>query len=394
MQPTNRLKICHLGMKRMPSREGGIEIVVEELSVRMAALGHQVTCYNRNGHHVCGKSFDSGRLKEYKGVQLKYVPSIPFRGLSAVSSSIFATVCAAFGKYDVVHVHAEGPALLCWLPKLFGKRVVVTIHGLDWQRAKWGRFARSYILRGEKNAARYADEIIVLSRGIQKYFKDKYGRDATYIPNGVNRPKKRNADLITKQFGLEKDSYVLFLGRLVPEKGIKYLLKAFGGVKTDKHLVIAGGTSDTDGFVQELRELAKDDGRIVFTGFVQGQVLEELCSNSFLYILPSDIEGMPLSLLEAMSYGNCCLVSDIPECTEVIEDKGLIFSKGDIRDLKEKMQDMCSHPELVEAYRQTAADFICKKYHWDDITEKTVRLYREAFYTFDESRRGSRCQES
>lgn len=222
----------------------------------------------------------------------------------------------------MVHIHAEGPAFFAWLPKMFGKRVVVTVHGIDWQREKWqSGLGSKFIHQGEKNAAKYADEVIVLSKGVQKYFLETYGRETHFIPNGVNRPEVREAKLITDHFGLEKDSYILFLGRLVPEKGIRYLVEAFKNVKTDKKLVIAGGSSDTDSFMEELKELAKGDDRILFTGFVQGAMLDELYSNAYIYTLPSDLEGMPLSLLEAMSYGNCCLVSDIPECAEVVEDK-------------------------------------------------------------------------
>ena len=235
-----------------------------------------------------------------------------------------------------MHIHAEGPAFFCWIPKLFGKRVISTIHGLDWAREKWKFGVGSkFIRQGEKNAVKYADEIIVLSKGVQKYFMETYGRETHFIPNGVNRPEVREAKLITDHFGLEKDSYILFLGRLVPEKGIRYLVEAFKNVKTDKKLVIAGGSSDTDSFMEELKELAKGDDRILFTGFVQGAMLDELYSNAYIYTLPSDLEGMPLSLLEAMSYGNCCLVSDIPECAEVVEDNR--SNNCDISMLTEKM---------------------------------------------------------
>ena len=168
----------------------------------------------------------------------------------------------------------------------------------------------------------------------------------------------------------------MFLGRLVPEKGIRYLIEAFKNVCTDKKLVIAGGSSDTDSFMKELQESAKEDDRIIFTGFVQGKTLDELYSNAYIYTLPSDLEGMPLSLLEAMSYGNCCLVSDIPECTEVVENKALIFKKSDAEDLKEKIQDACDHPEKVMKLKQQAADFICKKYNWDEVVKETMKLYR------------------
>lgn len=336
-KPKEKLNIAMFGQKRIPSREGGVEIVVEELCTRMVAQGHNVTCYNRGGHHVSGSEYDSKRLKEYKGIKLKTVPTIEKKGLAAVSSSFFAALCCAFGKYDVVHIHAEGPAFFAWLPKMFGKKVIVTIHGLDWQREKWkGGFGSKFIHQGEKNAVKYADEIIVLSKGVQDYFEKTYGRKTVFIPNGVSNHIEREPQIIKNKFGLGKDEYILFLGRLVPEKGIKYLIEAFKQVDTEKKLVIAGGSSDTSEFENEMKELAKEDKRILFTGFVQGQELEELYSNAYVYVLPSDLEGMPLSLLEAMSYGNCCLVSDIPECVDVVEDKALIFQKSDFIEFREK----------------------------------------------------------
>ena len=249
-------------------------------------------------------------------------------------------------------------------------------YGIDWQREKWqSGLGSKFIHQGEKNAVKYADEVLVLSKGVQDYFKETYGRETHFIPNGVNRPQIREASLITDKFGLKKDSYILFLGRLVPEKGIRYLVEAFKNVKTDKKLVIAGGSSDTDSFMEELKELAKGDDRILFTGFVQGAMLDELYSNAYIYTLPSDLEGMPLSLLEAMSYGNCCLVSDIPECAEVVEDKALIFKKSDVEDLREKLQDACDHPEMVMKMKKQAADFICEKYNWDEVVRETMKLY-------------------
>ena len=362
------------GQKRL-SREGGIEIVVKELCTRMAKNGYTVTCYNRSGHHVSGAEYD--KKTEYEGINQKCVPTIEKKGLAAVSSSFFAALYSAFGKYNVVHIHAEGPAFFSWLPKLLGKRVIVTVHGLDWQREKWkSGFGSKFIKQGEKNAVKYADEIIVLSKGVHDYFRNQYGRETRFIPNGVNRPEIRKAELITDKFGLTKDSYILFLGRLVPEKGIRYLVEAFKNVKTEKKLIIAGGSSDTDSFMKELKELAKDDKRIIFTGFVQGQMLEELYSNAYIYTLPSDLEGMPLSLLEAMSYGNCCLVSDIQECTEVVEDKALIFKKSNVQDLQNKLQEACDSTEKVMELKQQAADYICKKYNWDDVVEETLKLYR------------------
>ena len=171
------LRIAMFGHKRMPSHEGGIEIVVEELAVRMVRMGHEVTCYNRKGHHVSGKQFDEERLSEYRGVRLKGLPTLDKKGLAALTSSFAGSILTAFGRYDVVHIHAEGPAAFCWLPHWMGKRVIVTVHGLDWARAKWkGSFGSKYIRFGERMAARFADEIIVLNQGTQEYFKEKYGR--------------------------------------------------------------------------------------------------------------------------------------------------------------------------------------------------------------------------
>lgn len=373
----DKMKIAMLGQKRIPSREGGVEIVVEELATRMVSLGHDVTCYNRRGHHVSGEQFDSKNLDEYKGVRLKSVPTVEKKGLAAMSSSFFAAIKAAFGKYDVVHFHAEGPCAMLWLPKLMGKRCVATIHGLDHQRAKWGNFASKYIMLGEKCAVKFADEIIVLSENVQQYFMKNYGRKTRFIPNGTTKADIVPADLIKREFGLEKDNYILYLGRIVPEKGIQYLIDAFKDVDTDKKLVIAGGASDTDSFMNELKEKAKNDDRIIFTGFVQGKKLEELYSNAYIYTLPSDLEGMPLSLLEAMSYGNCCLVSDIAECADVVENVGVKFKKSNVNDLKNKLQMLCNNKQIVETIKSQSADFVCCKYDWDKIVEKTLKLYKK-----------------
>lgn len=374
----NKLNIAMIGHKRVPSREGGVEIVVEELSTRMVALGHSVVCYNRRGHHVSGKEYDGSDLNEYEGVKLKSVLTIKRKGLAAMTSSVFASIHAAIGSYDIIHYHAEGPCAMLWLPKLFGKECVATIHGIDWQREKWTNgFGSKYIKFGEKIAVKYADEIIVLSKNVQDYFHYGYGRETCFIPNGVNRPSVCKADKIWNCWGLEKDSYILFLGRLVPEKGLRYLVKAFKEVKTDKKLVIAGGVSDTDDFIKEIKGLVQNDDRIIFTGFVQGKMLDELYSNSYLYTLPSDLEGMPLSLLEAMSFGNCCVVSDIAECVEVVEDKAVVFKKSNVEDLRMKLQECCDNRTMVKQYKEKAADYICQKYNWDDVVEETIRLYRK-----------------
>ena len=378
MKPTpEKLKIAMLGHKRIPSNEGGVEVVVEALCARMAALGHSVTCYNRAGHHVSGAEHELPAGSVYRGIRLVTVPTLERKGFAAVISSFFAAVRSAFGSYDVVHIHAEGPAFFCWLPKLFGKRVIVTVHGLDWQREKWnGGIASKFIHLGERVAVRFADEIIVLSENVRQYFLDTYGRATQFIPNGVSAPTLESPRLIADKWGLQKDGYILYLGRIVPEKGETYLIEAFKQVKTDKKLVIAGGSSDTERYLRQLQNLAAGDDRILFTGFVQGKLRDELYSNAYVYTLPSDLEGMPLSLLEAMSYGNCCLVSDIPECAEVVEDKAVLFQKSNVDDLRQKLQTLCDQPETAAQYKANAAEFILNKYGWDDVVDKTLALYR------------------
>jgi len=372
------LKIAMIGHKRIPSREGGVEIVVEELSVRLVARGHTVHAYNRKGHHVAGHSFDgvsNRHLSEYKGIRIITIPTIIPGKLSAEIYSLLAAVRVLFGKYDCVHFHAEGPCAMIWLPHLFGIRTVATIHGLDWQRSKWGGFASRYLKLGEMMAARYADEVIVLSNNLRNYFLETYGRAVWFISNGIQRPESKPARLINEKWGLAKNEYVLFLGRIVPEKGLHYLIDAYRQIPTTKKLVVAGGKSHTGNYMNEIHEQAKGDNRIIFTDFVQGEELQELYSNAYLYVLPSDLEGMPLSLLEGMSFGNCCVVSDIPECTEVVEDKAVVFKKGDVEDLTRRLDWLINNPQVVDQYKADASDFICKKYDWDDVVDRTTELY-------------------
>ena len=374
-----KMKIAMLGHKRIPSREGGVEIVVEELATRMVEKKNEVVGYNRKGKNVQDKNADKDKkkLKEYKGVKIKTIPTINKKGIDALLYSFFASIAVLFGKYDVIHYHAEGPCAMLWIPKIFRKRIIVTIHGLDWQRSKWGGFATKYIKFGEKMAVKYADKIIVLSKGVQKYFKDTYNRDTIFIPNGVNKPTIRKSNIIKEKYNLEKDDYILFLARIVPEKGLHYLIEAFKQIDTDKKLVIAGGASHTNEYLEKIKEMVKDDKRIIMTGFVQGDELEELYSNCYLYCLPSDIEGMPLSLLEAMSYGNKCLVSDIEENAQVVEDKAIIFKKGNVQDLKEKLEEILKSKTISEE-KEKISDYILKKYNWNDVTDKTIEIYKKA----------------
>ena len=370
-----KLKIAMIGHKRIPSREGGVEIVVQELATRMVDEDYSVVAYNRSGYHVSGKEFDESKNKFFKGIRIYTIPTFQNGKLNAIVYSFLATIHAVFKNYDIYHYHAEGPCAMLAIPKLFRKNIVVTIHGLDWQRAKWGNFATGVLKHGEKQAAKYADEIIVLSKNVQEYFKKTYDRDTIYIPNGINRPKLQEAKEITEKWGLKKDEYILFLARIVPEKGVHYLLEAFSSVTTDKKLVIAGGSSHSNEYMKQITEMAKKDPRVVMTYFVQGRKLEELYSNAYAFVLPSDIEGMAISLLEAMSYGNCCIVSDIPENTEVVGSQALTFKKSNVEDLRRILQEIVDQPDMVDQYRTQSADYICNKYRWDKVVEETTDIY-------------------
>lgn len=374
------MNIAMFGHKHLLGREGGVEIVVNELSTRMVAHGHNVVCYERNSNHV-SKNVVIETKTEFKGVKIVPVWTVNKKGIAAMTSSLAATFSILKNSFDIVHIHAEGPAVMCgllhylWKRKRKDRKIVVTIHGLDWARAKWSGFAKWYIKFGEKQAVKHADEIIVLSRNVQEYFRTVYGRETTYIPNGVTKPKMLPSNLIRNMWSLEKDSYVLFLGRLVPEKGLTYLIQAWQSIRTEKKLVIAGGSSDTDAYVDELKQMAKDIDSIIFVGFQHGQVLEELYSNAYVYCLPSDLEGMPLSLLEAMSYGNCCLVSNIAECTEIVANKAVIFKKSDVENLRLVLQDLLDNHETVEQYKECASDYITSKFDWNSVVENTLALY-------------------
>ncbi len=373
---TKKLRIAHFGNRKIFERSGGVEVVVAEIASRQAALGHDVTVYNRRGHHISGAEFDMDNIKEWEGVHMKYVPTIPKAGLAAVSSSFFAALCCAVGQYDVVHIHAEGPSAFCWIPKLFGKRIICHNHGLDWKRSKWqGGPGAKFIKFGEKMSAKYADELIVLSPEIQRYFRETYNKETHLIPNGVNRPVKREPDLITRKYGVNGQDYILYLSRITEEKRADLLIKAYQKLNTQMKLMIAGGASESGGFLEKMKELASKDPKIIFTGFVKGRLLEELYSNAYLYILPSDIEGMPLSLLEAMSYGNCCLVSDIAECENVIGGHGVTFSKGSEEALKECLGYLIDNPETVKKLQASSPDYICGKYSWDDAAAQMLCLY-------------------
>ena len=372
------MKVAMIGHKVVPSRRGGIENVLTTLCPMLVEMGVDVTCYNRASDKVENEYVGTVQNKMYKGVKIKNAWTLDVRGFAAMIASFTAAISASFGKYDVIHFHAEGPCAALWIPKLFGKKCIATVHGLDWQREKWGKgFASKYIKFGEKILAKYADEVIVLSEAAYDYFKKTYNRETTIIHNGISRPEKKSAELITEKYGLEKDGYISVVSRLTAEKGIHYLIDAYNQITTDKKLVIAGDTSDTDDYVKMLKEKAANNPNIIFTGFISGDILNEVYSNSYINVLPSDLEGMSLCLLESLAYRNALLCSDIPENTAVAEDKAVYFQKGNVDDLAEKLQALCDDSELVEQVRNGADEFILNKYSWQDVAKSTCELYKK-----------------
>ncbi len=369
------MRIAMIGHKRFGSREGGVEVVVTELAKRMAALGHEVTCYDRSGSDVMTGDATETRERIIDGVRVVPVKTIDKKGLAAASASYYATKAAIADKPDVIHFHAEGPCVCLPMARRAGIRTAATIHGLDWQRAKWGRLGSAYIKHGEKAAAESADEIIVLSHSAQDYFEQTYNRSTVFIPNGMNPKEYRPADEIEKRWGLKKNSYILFLGRLVPEKRPELLIEAFKRLDTDKRLVIAGGASDTSEYEKQLRDMAEGDKRILFTGFVTGNTLAELYSNAYCYVLPSDVEGMPMSLLEAMAYGRCCVTSDIPECADVLAGNGLTFEKGNADALETVLENILEAPERVKLLGKAAREHVTRSYDWDIVAQQTLGIY-------------------
>ncbi|MEG2054164.1 MAG: glycosyltransferase family 4 protein [Oscillospiraceae bacterium] len=368
-----------IGHKRVPSREGGVEIVVGELSSRLDKKGVSVDIYNRKGNKLYNKEYKSSVaefLNNNKNTRIFTIPTFNNGKLNAIVYSFLATVKAIFSKYDVIHFHAEGPCAMLWLPKFFKIKTVATIHGLDWQRAKWGGFATKFLKFGEKMAAKYADEIIVLSKNVQQYFRDTYNRETIFIPNGITQPEIKKANLIKENFGLEKDEYILFLARIVPEKGLHYLIEAYNHLKTEKKLVIAGSSSNTDTYFEKIKNMVNKNNKIIMTGFVYGEILEELYSNAYVYVLPSDIEGMPISLLEALSYDNCCLVSDISENTSVVGKNGAVFKKSDVNSLQENLELLLKNEELVRNYKIDAGKYVCDNFSWDKVVNETLDVYK------------------
>lgn len=361
------MRIAFIGQKGIPATYGGVEDFTEEVAVRLAERGHQVTVYCR--------PYYSSSLQNYKGVRLKRERSITTKHLDALSHTFFCSTDSLRRNFDVIVYQALGPSSLCFIPRLWGDTKVVTIiHALDWQRKKWSKMARLLLRVAESPAVRFPDKAIVISDGLKSHFESKFAREVEKITPGVEPPVFREPDGIEK-FGLEKEKYILFLGRLVPEKGCHYLISAFEGIETDMKLFIGGNGFFSDDYVQRLD--SQSSPKTVFGGYVSEELKQELLSNAYLYVLPSELEGLPQSVLEALSYGRCVLVSDIPANLETCGRWGHTFRNKDIDDLKRKLIELINNKDLVKSQEKEREEYVVKNFSWDKTVDDLERIFKE-----------------
>ena len=381
------MRIAMIGQKGIPAHSGGVEQHVEILARLLAERGHHVDVYCRssyvNGHNGAAQTRDWHHPRVQQIVRW----CIGTKHLDAISNTALCTLDALCRDSDLIHYHALGPASLSFVPRLVGRPVVVTVHGLDWQRAKWGRAAKAYLQFGEKVAARAASEVVVVSKPLQDYFLRHYGRRTVFIPNGVREIVPGQNGALTR-WGLEPGKFLLCVARLVAEKGQHYLVDAFRkmtarGAYPDWRLVIVGGSDLNSDYESRVREMAGPG--VVFTGAVGPDVLAELYGHAYLFVLPSEIEGMSLALLEALSCGLPALVSDIPENAMVVaapggEDGGFTFRCGDVPDLVKQMSTLVSQPERVR-HAGCAARRVVSAYRWPKVAAALEQTYRQALST-------------
>ena len=364
--PAGRLRVAFIGGRGVISKYSGIETYYEEVGKRLATRGHELTVYCRN-HFTPG-------LKEYEGMRLVRLPTIRSKHLETFVHTLLSTMHAATQRYDVVHYHTLGPALFSFIPRMFGARTVVTVQGLDWQRKKWGQIAAAVLRLGEHASVRFPNETMVVSRTLQKRYLELHGKEALYVPNGGVRRERKEPQKIL-EWALEPGKYVLFLGRFSPEKGCHLLVDAFEQVDADAKLVMAGASSYCDEYSRELREHAGE--RIRMLEWVSGETLDELLTNAMIFVLPSDMEGLSLALLDAMAAGLCVLASDVPENREAVEGVGYLFRCGDAEDLAERLRFLIANPAVREAAGKAAAKRVREQYQWQEISENIEKAYFE-----------------
>lgn len=370
------IRVAMIGQRGVPAAFGGIEQHVEELGRRLVERGHHVTVF-------CRTNYVTERHQSYRGMRLRHIPTIGSKHLDALAHSAASTLAALPGSYDLIHYHGLGPGVFAPLPRyLSAARVVQTVHGLDHQRAKWGRAARTFLTSAAWLSGRVPDGTIVVSEALAEHYRHGYGRSAACIPNGVDEPVSRPPPTeIARRWGLGSGSYLVFVGRLVPEKAPDLLLRAFRNVDADVRLVLAGGSSFTDDYAASLRASVAGDPRVLLPGYVYGRALAELYNNAAGFVLPSMLEGFPLTLLEAASYGTPVVASDIPPHVEVMGDAdrpgARLFPAGEEAGLVAALQ-RCLEDPAVE--RRGAADLreeVLRRYRWDDVASATERMYWE-----------------
>jgi glycosyltransferase involved in cell wall biosynthesis len=366
------LRIAMIGQRGIPATFGGIEHHVEELGARLAERGHRVTVYTRT-------NYVRGRAPSIRGMLPRYLPTVGSKHLDAIVHSTLSTIDAVVRNADVVHYHAVGPGIPAMIARyLSPARVVLTVHGLDADRAKWRSGARTVLRVAEWLSARVPDETIVVSRDLERHYRDRYGRRTAYIPNGVDEASRRPPDEIRRRFELHGDDYVLFVGRLVPEKAPDLLVRAFRGLGTGHRLVIAGGSSFTDEYVSALEALVSGDPRIVMPGYVYGSVLEELYANAAAFVLPSSLEGLPLTLLEAASYGVPVVVSEIAPNLEIVGGDGpghRTFAVDDEAGLCAALGRVLADPMAERAGAAGLRATVLASYRWDEAARETEAVY-------------------
>ncbi|HDM78451.1 MAG TPA: glycosyltransferase [Deltaproteobacteria bacterium] len=360
------MRIAYIAVKGIPIG-GGIEKLTEEIGSRLASKGHHIIVYSSRDYGTV-----AGR---YKGMEIRTVSSVNTKSLHKLSICFFSTL-DVIKKHDVdvVHIHAVGPSLFSIFPRIFRIPTVVQTHGLEWKRDKWGALGKAFFRLADYTAVYFPHVTTSVSKVQKNYYEAKFGKKVVYIPTGVSNVARRRADKILK-WGLKPERYILFAARLVEEKGAHYLIDAFRRLDTDVKLVIAGDAAHADKYKALVHERAGDDKRIIFPGFVTGETLEELFSNAYLFCLPSTLEGLPIALLEAMSYGNCCVASDIPENLEALENYGYTFANRDPNSLFQVLRDLIEHPEKVKIKKERAREHVLKNYSWDNIADQMELLY-------------------
>ena len=368
------MKIAFIGQKGIPAKFGGVERHVQELAINLAQMGHEVFVYAR-------RNYTDNNLKEYRGVKIILLPSIPSKHLDAISHTLLATTHALFQKYDVVHFHSIGPTFLSFLVRFFGgkTKLVATYHCQDYYHQKWNWFARKCLQLGEWVTCKAPHQTIAVSKILTSFIKNEHETSPIYIPNGYSILRTSETKEIAK-WGLEKNNYILSVSRLIKHKGIHYLISAFRdledrGLANGKKLVIVGDGFYTDNYVDYLKKLAQGRENIIFTGSQSGETLAELFENAYLFVQPSQSEGLSITLLEAMGYGKGILVSDIPENMEPISQTSFNFENGNAEDLAKKLESLLNHPEDVIKEGMRAQVVAEDKFNWKNITQKVEALY-------------------